>query len=151
MTKTPQPKTWYQSVIDNHTPKKKVGRNCLFAFLGGGFLCALAQTGLFCLTTFLDMAEDDASLIVTVAVIALTALFTGFGLYDKLAQKFGAGVAVPISGFANSVAAAMMEHKSEGLVLGSGCNSFKLAGAVVIFGIVSAFVVVVLGWALGLI
>lgn len=151
MAKKPQPEPWYQNLLDQYTPKKKIGRNCFFAFIGGGALCALAQAGLFCLTNFLAMAEEDAAPIVTVSVIFLTALITGFGVYDKIAQKLGAGIAVPISGFANSVVASMMEHKSEGLVLGSGCNSFKLAGAVVIFGIVSAFAVVLIGWILGLI
>ena len=114
-------------------------------------LCALAQTALFCLVEFADIPQEDASPIVLICVILLTVLFTGIGIYDKLGQKLGAGLAVPISGVANAGAASMLEHKSEGLVLGSVCNSFKLAGAVVIFGIFSAFVVVFIGWALQLI
>ena len=151
MAPKPKPDPWYQAIVDRHTPKKRVLRNCITAFLGGGLFCALAHTALFCLVEFAYIPQEDASPIVLICVIFLTALFTGIGIYDKLGQKLGAGLAVPISGFANSVAASMLEHKSEGLVLGSGCNSFKLAGAVVIFGIFSAFVVVFIGWALQLI
>jgi stage V sporulation protein AC len=151
MSKKPQPEFWYQNMVERHTPKKKVIRNCLSAFLGGGLLCALAQTVLFCFTEYAHMAEKDASSIILIGVIFLTALFTGAGVYDKAGQILGAGLAVPISGFANSVAAAMLEHKSEGYVLGSGCNSFKLAGAVVVFGLVSAFAVVLVQLIFGLI
>ena len=151
MAPKPKPAPWYQAIVDRHTPKKRVLRNCITAFLGGGLICALAQSALFCLTVFFDMPQKDASSIVLICVIFLTALFTGIGIYDKLGQKLGAGLAVPISGFANSVAASMLELKSEGLVLGSGCNSFKLAGAVVIFGIFSAFIVVFIAWVFQLI
>ena len=146
MTSKPQPDQWYATIVDRHTPKKKIVRNCCFAFLGGGLLCAIAQIGLYCLTEFADMTQKDASAIILIAVIFLTALVTGLGVYDKAAQKLGAGLAVPITGFANSVAASMMEHRSEGFVLGSGCNSFKLAGAVVVFGFVSAFFAGLIVW-----
>ena len=68
-------------------------------------------------------------------------LLTGFGQYKKIAQFGGAGAAVPISGFSNAVVSAAIEHKSEGYVLGVGGNMFKLAGSVILFGVVSAFVV----------
>ncbi|NLF79778.1 MAG: SpoVA/SpoVAEb family sporulation membrane protein [Clostridia bacterium] len=139
MAGKPQAAAWYQVIVQRHTPPKKLARNCLTAFIGGGALCALAQAALFSLMHFADMAEKDASTVVLTGVIFLTALCTGLGIYDHAGQKLGAGLAVPISGFANSVAASMMEHRSEGYVLGSGCNSFKLAGAVVVFGIISAF------------
>jgi stage V sporulation protein AC len=139
MAKKPQAEQWYAIIVKKHTPQKSLGRNCLVAFLGGGALCALSQAALFCLINYAGMAEKNAISVVLTGVIFLTALFTGLGVYDKAGQKLGAGLAVPISGFANSVAASMMEHRSEGYVLGSGCNSFKLAGAVVVFGILSAF------------
>lgn len=149
MAGKPQAAAWYQLIVQRHTPPKKLGRNCLTAFIGGGALCALAQAALFCLTHFAEMAEKDAVTVVLTGVIFLTALFTGLGVYDNAGQKLGAGLAVPISGFANSVAASMMEHRSEGYVLGSGCNSFKLAGAVVVFGIISGFGVVLILMFLG--
>ena len=68
-------------------------------------------------------------------------LLTGFGLYKKIGQFGGAGSAVPVTGFGNAVVSASIEHKPEGLVLGIGSNMFKLAGSVVLFGVVSAFFV----------
>ena len=150
MAKKPQVDKWYQEIIDQYTPKKKLLRNCSVAFVGGGLLCALAELAHELLMST-GMSDQSASSWVTVAVIAIVGLLTGLGVYDKLAQKMGAGLAVPISGFANSVAASMLEHKYEGMVLGSGCNSFKLAGAVVVFGISSAFFVVCIAWIFGLI
>jgi len=140
---------WYQDIVDRHTPRKKILRNCVTAFLAGGALCAAAQAGQYMLMIAAAVDKEEASGIVLTAVIFLTALFTGLGIYDKAGQKAGAGLAVPISGFANSVAASMLEHKSEGYVLGSGCNSFKLAGSVVVFGIASAFVSALAAWLLG--
>ena len=150
MTKKPKPEAWYQNIITENTPKKRIVRNCLVTFLAGGLFCALAETAFFLLTRTGTLTEDNAAAWVTVGVIALAALFTGLGCYDKAAQKLGAALAVPISGFANSVVASMLEHKYEGMVMGSGCNSFKLAGAVVVFGIASAFAVTLLALLFGL-
>jgi stage V sporulation protein AC len=76
----------------------------------------------------------------TVAIlILLAAVLTGFGIFDKIAQWAGAGTAVPVTGFANSIVSAALEHKSEGYVLGVGGNMFKLAGSVIVFGVVAAF------------
>jgi stage V sporulation protein AC len=78
----------------------------------------------------------------TVAVlILLSVILTTAGVYDKIAQKGGAGTGVPVTGFANSMASAALEHRSEGLVLGVGGNMFKLAGSVIVFGTVAAFVI----------
>ena len=150
MGKKPKPSKEYQALIDKYTPGKKIFRNCLTAFFSGGALCCLAQAGKYCLMNLAHMADKDASAVVLITVIFFTAFLTGCGIYDKAGQKSGAGLAVPISGFANSVASSMLEYKSEGYVLGSGCNSFKLAGSVVVFGIASAFAVVVPLWLLGL-
>jgi len=148
MAKKVRPEDWYQQLMDARLPKKKIWRNGAVAFLSGGLLCALAE-----LTHELlmrrGMTDDNAASLVLILVIGIAALFTGFGVYDKAGQKLGAGLAVPISGFSNSVAASMLEHKCEGLVLGTGCNSFKLAGAVVVFGIASAFAVSVLALIFG--
>jgi stage V sporulation protein AC len=79
-------------------------------------------------------------------LIFLSVLFTGLGVYDRLGQFAGAGSAVPVTGFANSMAAAAIEHRAEGLVLGIGGNMFKLAGGVIVYGVVAALVVSVIKW-----
>jgi stage V sporulation protein AC len=76
-------------------------------------------------------------------MILLSILLTGFGVYDKIAQVAGAGTAVPVTGFANSMASAAIEYRSEGYVLGVGGNMFKIAGPVIVFGVVAAFVVAI--------
>jgi stage V sporulation protein AC len=83
-------------------------------------------------------------------LILLSVILTCFGVYDKLAQWAGAGSAVPVTGFANSMCSAALEHKSEGMVLGVGGNMFKLAGSVIVFGIVAAFVVGLVHLVLGI-
>ena len=144
----PKPDAWYAAIIKRHVPRRPFLRNFTVAFISGGALCACAELAhLFLMRQ--GMSAETASAWVTSAVVVLTALLTGLGVYDRAGQFCGAGLAVPISGFANSVAAAMLEHKYEVLVLGSGCNSFKLAGAVVVFGTVSAFGAAFITWLLG--
>ena len=144
----PKPDAWYEAIIQRHVPRRPYARNFTVAFISGGLLCATAELAHFFLMQQ-GMSAETASAWVTSAVVFLTALLTGLGVYDRAGQFCGAGLAVPISGFANSVAAAMLEHKYEGLVLGSGCNSFKLAGAVVVFGTASAFAAALFAWLLG--
>ena len=144
----PKPDAWYAAIIKRHVQGRPCARNFTVAFVSGGLLCACAELAHFFLTRQ-GMSAETASAWVTVSVVFLTALLTGLGVYDRAGQFCGAGLAVPISGFANSVAAAMLEHRYEGLVLGSGCNSFKLAGAVVVFGTVSATACALIAWLLG--
>jgi len=150
MSKKPRPDSWYQQMMDRHVSKKRLGRNLTIAFLAGGLFAALAECADFLLQNKTGLAEQQSGAIVLIVIVGVTALATGCGVYDRLGQKLGAGLAVPISGFANSVASSMLEHRSEGLVLGCGCNSFKLAGAVIVYGIAGAFVValvkLIFGW-----
>lgn len=149
MGKKPKPEPWFQQILDQTVPKKRTLHNGLIAFGSGALLCAAAQFSEILLLAWTDLDTETVRSIILICVIGLVALLTGIGWYDKLGQKLGAGLAVPISGFANSVAASMLEHRSEGVVLGSGCNSFKLAGAVVVFGIGAAFFVSLIRLLLG--
>jgi stage V sporulation protein AC len=76
-------------------------------------------------------------------LIFLSILFTSQGFYDHIAQWSGAGTAVPVTGFANTIASSALEHKTEGFVLGVGGNMFKIAGPVIVYGVFSAFVVAI--------
>lgn len=91
-----------------------------------------------------EAAPPTSSMMILLAVI-----LTCIGVYDKVAQWAGAGTAVPITGFANSMCSAALEYRSEGLVLGVGANMFKLAGSVVVFGVVAAFIIGVIYAILG--
>lgn len=138
MLKKPQIQPWYGQILEEKIAKPPLVKNCLLAFAWGGALCGLVQladSGLI----KANVDKDTSGVICLLGVIGLAALLTGLGVYDKLAQNAGGGLAVPISGFANSLTSAAMEHRSEGFVLGSGCNSFKLAGAVIVYGVFSGF------------
>ena len=116
-------RTEYQQMAETVSPKSKVLRNCVMAFLVGGAICALGQA----LTTlFLSF--------VSISLIALSAIMTGLKVYDKIAKHAGAGTLVPITGFANSIVSPAMEFKSEGYIMGIGAKMFSIAGPVLVYG-----------------
>jgi stage V sporulation protein AC len=105
-----------------------------------GTICLLGQILQNMYIYFFDFTEKTASNPTVATLIFLSVLLTGLGIYDNIGQYAGAGSAVPVTGFANSIASAAIEHRSEGYVLGVGGNMFKLAGAVIVFGVVAAFI-----------
>jgi stage V sporulation protein AC len=115
--------------------------NCLKAFLVGGIICTLGQAIQNFYIAFFDFNEKNAGNPTVATLILISALLTGFGIYDRIGQFAGAGSAVPVTGFANSMTSAALEHRSEGIVLGVATNMFKLAGNVIVFGTVSAYIV----------
>ncbi|MEW9673655.1 stage V sporulation protein AC [Ammoniphilus sp. 3BR4] len=134
----------YHIFAKGREPKRPVFLNCVRAFLMGGFICLLGQFISEFYMTYFDFNEKTAGNPTVATLIFISVLLTGFGVYDHLAQWAGAGTAVPVTGFANSVASAAIEHRTEGFVLGVGGNMFKLAGSVIVFGTFSAFVVALL-------
>lgn len=131
----------YQELSKNMEPKRPVLINCIRAFLVGGFICTIGQGLEFIFINYFNFNEKTVGSPTSAILIIISVLLTGFGVYDQIAQWAGAGTAIPITGFANSIASAAIEHRSEGYVLGTGGNMFKLAGSVIAFGVFSAFVV----------
>ena len=131
----------YQTIEQQISPKTPLALNLLKAFLVGGIICTIGQAVTYLYIIFFDFTEQTAGNPTVATMIFFAMLLTGFGLYRKLGQFAGAGSAVPVTGFGNAVISAAIEHKSEGLVLGVGSNMFKLAGSVILFGVVSAFFV----------
>jgi stage V sporulation protein AC len=131
----------YKNNIKKYQPKTPYVINCVKAFLVGGLICLIGQ-GIqnFYMTVF-NFSEKNVGNPTVATLILISALLTGLGMYDKLGQFAGAGSAVPVTGFANSMTSAAMEHRSEGIVLGVATNMFKLAGSVIVFGVVAAYVV----------
>ncbi|MGX8851564.1 SpoVA/SpoVAEb family sporulation membrane protein [Amedibacillus sp. YH-ame10] len=123
-----------------HAPKSHKLKNTLVAFVSGGTLAIAAQLLFLVYNEVLNVDKDSAVSMTIVTIIIIASLLTGLGLYDKAAQTCGAGLFVPISGFANSLTSCALEGKSEGLIYGIGGNMFKLAGSVLTYGISSAFV-----------
>lgn len=129
----------YSRLLKEKSPKSPVLKNCIFAFLIGGFICTLGEafTSLY---TYLKISEDDAKTLTSVTLIFIGVLLTVFGLYDRIAKYAGAGTLVPITGFANSVASPAIEFKFEGFVLGVGAKMFTIAGPVIVYGVTASVV-----------
>ncbi len=136
----------YDELVKKASPPSPKIKNCLWAFVIGGGICTFGQL-MLALYKYLGLSEEVASPTVTVTIIFLTVLFTGLGLFDKLAKRAGAGTLVPVSGFANAVASPAIEFKSEGIVLGLCANLFKIAGPVIVFGTVASVIYGVIYWA----
>ena len=131
----------FDSLVKGIEPKRPIIKNCIRAFLSGGAICTIGQILQWLFINNFGY-DEKTSVSPTIVILILTsAVLTGFGVYDHISQWAGCGTAVPITGFANSIASASIEHKSEGLVLGVAGNMFRLAGAIVVYGVVSAFIV----------
>ena len=135
----------YGKLVKNMAPKSPILKDCIFAFLIGGAICALGQVFIN-LYSMLDLDEQQASTAASMTLVALSALLTGLSLYDNIAKHAGAGTLVPITGFANAIASPAIEFKTEGFVLGVGANMFKIAGPVIVYGTVASVVYGVIYW-----
>ena len=123
----------YKKYAERTAVKSNIFLCCIKAFLIGGAICTFAQL-LFNLYGMAGLSEENVKLLVAVTLIFLTALTTGLGWFDMLAKHAGGGTLVPITGFANSIAAAALDSKNEGWVLGLGAKIFTVAGPVILYG-----------------
>lgn len=131
----------YEQYVKMKTPKHNVWMNMLKAFVLGGSICFIGQV-IFHSCQSRGLSPDECSNWTSLLLVLLSVLLTGTGIYPSLAKWGGAGALVPITGFANSVAAPAIEYKKEGQVFGIGCKIFTIAGPVILYGIVTS-------WALG--
>ena len=129
----------YQALAARLAPKSKPWVNVPKAFFTGGCICAIGQ-GLILLYTGLGLPADTASGACSMTLVALSALLTGLGVYDRLARHAGAGTLVPITGFANSVVSPALEFKNEGCILGIAAKMFVIAGPVLVYGLTASVV-----------
>ena len=135
----------YGKLVQRISPNSPMWKDCIWAFVVGGLICTLGQlimNGYLAL----DMVKDNASTATSMTLVALSALFTGLSLYDNLAKHAGAGTLVPITGFANSVAAPAVEFKTEGFILGVGAKMFTIAGPVIVYGVAASVVYGLIYW-----
>lgn len=135
----------YGKYAKQFTPKPDYLGNCLKAFLVGGALCTVSLWYQNILVG-MGLSDKDAGIFVTVTLVMIAQLLTGLGVFDVIAKFAGAGVIVPITGFANSMVAPALEYKKEGPVLGVGAKIFSVAGPVLVCGISSATVVGIIYW-----
>ena len=130
-------RTEYQTMTKQAAPKSPIFTDCAKAFFAGGAVCAAAEAAAQYLMTC-GMQAKDARAAASLCLITLSVLLTALGAYDKLAKHAGAGVLVPITGFANAVAAPAIEYKCEGLIPGVGSKMFSVAGPVIVYGVAAA-------------
>ena len=127
----------YKDLVHNTTPKSPLLKDCIKAFIFGGGICCFGEV-LKTLYGLTDLNEDEVKLAVSTTLIVMTAILTGAGVFDNIAKHAGAGTAVPITGFANSVVSPAVEFSTEGRILGTGAKMFNLAGPVIVYGCSSA-------------
>lgn len=132
----------YNEYVKEVTPTHSLPKNMVKAFITGGAICVIGQ-GILQYCGSLGLDKDISGSWCSLVLVLLSVIFTGFNIYPKLATFGGAGALVPITGFANSVAAPSIEFKKEGQVFGIGCKIFTIAGPVILYGIFSS-------WLLGL-
>ncbi|MFX3660477.1 MAG: stage V sporulation protein AC [Ectobacillus sp.] len=137
----PKLKDDYKNNIKAYQPKPNYAGNCIKAFIVGGLICTFGEALMKFYIAYFNFTEENAGNPTVATLILVSALLTGFGVYDRLGQFDGAGSAVPVTGFANSMTSAAIEHRSEGIVLGVATNMFKLAGSVIVFGVAAAYIV----------
>lgn len=125
-----------KELIKKHSPGSKILKNSILAFIFGGFICVMGELLSYVYKGVISDEKISASL-VTVTMIVIAAIFTSFGIFDKIARYAGAGTLVPVTGFSNAVVSQAMDAKSEGYVLGVGAKIFTIAGPVILYGISS--------------
>ena len=135
----------YGKLVQDMSPKSPIWKDCLWAFVVGGLICTLGQVFMNWYDK-LGLDETNAGTATAMTLVVLSALLTGLSLYDNLAKHAGAGTLVPITGFANSIAAPAVEFKTEGFVLGVAAKMFTIAGPVIVYGTAAGVVYGVVYW-----
>jgi stage V sporulation protein AC len=130
----------YKEIADLHKAKENRLGNLFNSFICGGVMGFLSELIIECLINWFNLSRNDSSIYMILIFIFVGCLFTALGFFDKLVTKFKCGLIIPITGFAHSMMSSSLDCKNEGLIYGVGSNMFHLAGSVIIYGIVSAFV-----------
>lgn len=141
-------KNQYEEIVKKNQIKTNKFKKIIIAFCVGGIMGLISQTLYFISYKYLKLSLEDSSLISTLIIILVTSILTGTGIYKKIAEKSGAGLFIPTSGFANSVVSSSIESKFEGPVFGIGSRMFYLAGSVITYAIVGAFFYALIRFAL---
>lgn len=135
----------YGKLVDSLAPRSPLWKDCLNAFWIGGLICTVGQLILNGYSA-LGLDKTDAGTATSMTLVALSALLTGLSLYDNIAKHAGAGTLVPITGFANAIAASAVEFKTEGFILGVGAKIFQIAGPVIVYGVSASVIYGLIYW-----
>lgn len=130
----------YKDLVTKYTPKENVLYNGLIAFFIGGIMGMIGQGLVDIYSYFLNLSKNDAAILMIVTLVFLGCFLTCLGFFDKMVNFARCGLIIPITGFAHAMMSAALEYRKEGLITGIGASMFKLAGSVIIFGVVSAYI-----------
>ena len=130
----------YQKIVNKYTPNEPRLRNAIIAFIIGGFMGILGNFLVEAYSYYFDLSTKDASVFMIITLVFLGCFLTCLGFFDKWVNFAKCGLIIPITGFAHAMMSAALEYRKEGLVTGIGANMFKLAGSVIIYGVVSAYI-----------
>ncbi len=129
----------YERIVNQNKAVEERGKNALIAFLVGGLIGAIGEIIIEVICYYFKLSRNDSATIMIVIMIFIASLCTALGFFDKLVTKFKCGLLIPITGFAHSMTSATLDYKKEGPISGFGSNMFKLAGSVILYGVVSAW------------
>lgn len=129
----------YDRIADMYKAEEHRGRNAFLAFFVGGIIGFLGEAIIQILISLFHISRSDASTFMIMIFIFMASLCTALGFFDKLVTKFKCGLLIPITGFAHSITSAALDYKNEGPIYGIGSNIFKLAGSVILYGVISAW------------
>lgn len=136
----------YNDYVEQVTPKHSCLKNCAQAFVTGGIICTIGQAVMNMYMLWND--KDTAAAWTTLTLVLISVILTALNIYPSITKWGGAGSLVPITGFANSVAAPAIEFKKEGFVFGVGCKIFTIAGPVILYGILLSWILGIIYWIL---
>lgn len=139
----------YKKIVDNNKAKETRFKNAMIAFFVGGFVGFLGEAIIEVLCYYFKISRNDASSYMIVILIFIASLSTAIGFFDKLVTKFKCGLIIPITGFAHSMTSATLDYKKEGPISGFGSNMFRLAGSVILYGVISAWVFGIIRYLIG--
>lgn len=129
----------YDKIADFHKAKEDKLKNAIIAFVSGGTIGLIGEGIIELLCCFFHISRNESSTFMIMIFIFMASLFTALGFFDKLVTKFKCGLLIPITGFAHSMTSACLDYRKEGPIYGFGANIFKLAGSVILYGVVSAW------------
>ena len=130
----------YKNLVKKYIPKENKKKKYLISFITGGLMGVIAEILTILYTNVFNLSHNESTSFMMITIIIITCILTGLGVFDELIKKAGAGLFIPITGFAHATASSTLDYKKEGLVFGIGSNLFKLSGSVIVYATVSSFV-----------
>ena len=130
----------YDEMVKKASPNSRIAMNCARAFIVGGGICVIGQI-MYAIFGRMGVSVENASMYTAIILVFAAVLLTGLGVFDNIVKHAGAGASVPITGFANAVAAPAIEFKKEGWIFGVGAKMFIIAGPVIVYGTLASMLV----------